>query len=265
MKNNITVTGSHGYIGSHLRNLIQADCIDLTVGSNILDSSLTLECDTLIHLAALVKVNESMHRPYDYYNTNVNGTINLLNKFRGKHFIFASTGASTQLNSPYAISKKICEDIIIEHCQKHKIDFTIFRFYNVIGSRFGISPSNPDGLFYALYTAAERGYINIYGNDYDTKDGTCVRDYVHVMEIVEAIKIAIAAPSNSIESLGHGTGYTVLELINKFKEVNNVNFEVRIKPRRQGDSPVSVLDKRSLYMKSCYTIQEMLSIRPRNI
>ena len=256
----ITLTGSYGYIGSHLRQIVSCDNIDLKIGSNILDQNLILNCDVLIHLAALVQVGESVKNPLDYYNTNINGTINLLNKFEGDHFIFASTGAAAQLDSPYTISKRACEDIIIEHCQKKNIDFTIFRFYNVIVSVYGIQPTNPDGLFYALYNAPERGYINVYGNDYDTRDGTCVRDYVHVMEICESIKSAVGNPSNSIESLGHGQGHTVLELINKFKLINNVDFDILIKPRRSGDSAVSVLDSVSTYMKEFYTIEEMLKV-----
>jgi UDP-glucose 4-epimerase len=257
---NITLTGSHGYIGSHLRNLISTTNIDLKIDSDILDPNLKIVGDTVIHLAGQVKVEESVKNPTSYYNTNINGTINLLNKFEGDHFIFASTGAVVQLDSPYSISKKVCEDIIIEHCLKKNINFTIFRFYNVIGSHFGICPTNPDGLFYALYTAMTRGYINVYGNDYDTRDGTCVRDYVHVMEICESIKFAIANPSNSIESLGHGNGYTVLELIDKFKSINQIKFDVVTLPRRPGDSAVSVLSEISTYTKKLYTIDEMLKI-----
>jgi len=135
MDNKITITGSHGYIGSHLCKLIKSDYIDLKIDLDIRDHNLSIDCDILIHLAALAQVEESVKNPLHYYDTNVNGTINLLNKFKGKHFIFASTGAADEnLESPYAISKKICEDIIVEQCKKRNINFTIFRFYNVIGS-----------------------------------------------------------------------------------------------------------------------------------
>ena len=83
-----------------------------------------------------------------------------------KHFIFASTGAAENPTSPYGLSKKACEDIIKEYSSVNKTDYTIFRFYNVIGSD-GYEPTNPDGLFFNLLKAPERGYINLYGDDYN--------------------------------------------------------------------------------------------------
>ena len=257
---NTVISGSHGYIGSHLRTIIDANCIDLKLGSNILDKNIRINGETLIHLAALVQVGESVKKPFSYYDTNINGTINLLNNFGGNNFIFASTGAVEQMNSPYAISKRVCEDIIIEHCLKKNINFTIFRFYNVIGSINNIKPTNPDGLFYALSKAPENGYINVYGNDYETIDGTCIRDYVHVMEICDALKMAISTPSNKIESLGHGKGHSVLELINTFKQVNNIDFDIVFMNRRPGDSVISVLNNVSSYMKELYSIEEMVKL-----
>jgi UDP-glucose 4-epimerase len=259
MNNKIIITGSHGYIGSHLCKLIESDYVDLKIGSDIRDSDLSLNCDILIHLAALAQVGESVKNPSLYYDINVNGTINLLNKFKGNHFIFASTGAADgNLESPYAISKKICEDIIIEQCKKRNINFTIFRFYNVIGSDFGIEPTNPDGLFYALLQANKKGFMNIYGKDYNTKDGTCVRDYVHVMEICNSIKDCLYKPSNNIESLGHGKGYTVKEIVEIYKKVNDCNFQIKYLNRRAGDLESNVLKNVSIYMKNLYSIEKML-------
>lgn len=167
--NKILLTGSHGYIGNHLRHIITGfDCIDIQLGNDILDPDLDIsQYDTIIHLAAWVQVGQSVENPTDYYHNNINGTLNLLKKFQGSHFIFASTGAAANsLNSPYAISKKVCEDIIQEQAIKNGFNFTIFRFFNVIGSAFGLNPTNPDGLFHALKTAQSRGYFNIYGHDY---------------------------------------------------------------------------------------------------
>jgi len=103
--------------------------------------------------------------------------------------------------------------------------------------------------------------FTIYGDDYKTADGTCVRDYVHVNEICNAIKLAIETPSNKIENLGHGKGYSVKEIAELFKTVNNANITINIGPRREGDIEVSILDNVSKYMQSLYTIEELLDIR----
>jgi UDP-glucose 4-epimerase len=256
----ITITGSSGYIGSHLSKIIDANHIDKKINMDIRNNDLKINDEVCIHLAALVQVGESTKIPKEYYDVNVNGTINLLNNFYGKHFIFASTGAATTLTSTYALSKRISEDIIIEHCLKNNIDFTIFRFYNVIGSSFNIRPTNPDGLFYALIKAKDNGQFNIYGNDYNTKDGTTVRDYVHVMEICETIKSIVNNPTNSIENLGHGKGYTVKEIVEIYKKVNSCNFEIKYLNRRPGDLESNVLKNVSSYMKNLYTIEEMLMV-----
>lgn len=253
----IVITGNKGYIGSELHKLLpNATGIDLKQGLDIRNIQ-ELNCDTLIHLAALVQVGESVKNPLEYYDTNINGTINLLKKFKGNHFMFASTGAAaSDLTSPYAISKKAAEEIIIEYCTKNNIQYTIFRFYNVIGG----TPTNPDGLFYALRSAVNTGVLKIFGNDYNTKDGTAVRDYVHVEEIVETIYSLIDHPTNSIESLGHGVGYTVKEISEKFREVNDLKFDIIYENRREGDLEFSVLKTPSVYMKYRYNFEELVKI-----
>jgi UDP-glucose 4-epimerase len=262
----ILVTGSSGYIGSHLiKKINNVDTLDITgtpvhkidIRNNF---DINEEYDAIIHLAAKVQVGESVKDPWLYYDTNINGTINVLNKIKTKNFIFASTGAVEYMNCPYAISKKACEEIIQQYCDKNNIPYTIFRFYNVIGSD-GIMPTNPDGLFYALVKAIDTKQFEIYGNDYDTPDGTCIRDYVHVNEICNAIIKAIDTPANKIESLGHGQGNSVLTIVNKFKEVNGVDFEVKFVERRAGDIECSVLTDVSTYLSNTYTIDELLKLR----
>jgi UDP-glucose 4-epimerase len=130
----------------------------------------------------------------------------------------------------------------------------------VIGSSYGIQPTNPDGLMYNLMQSKDRGSFTIFGNDYDTPDGTCVRDYVHVLEICNALKLAIEQPANSLENLGHGVGTTVNAMVELFKQVNNVDFEVKYGPRRKGDAAVSVLDNPSTYMKHLYELKDLLKI-----
>ena len=274
----VLITGNSGYIGSHLSKML-ADSYEvygLDINAPQTDRlkdwynvdirrlfTVDQEFDAVIHLAALVNVGESEQQPISYYITNLNGTMNVINKIKTKNFIFASTGAAAGCESAYGISKRAAEDVVREYCTIHNPkDYTIFRFYNVIGSD-GFAPTNPDGLMYALMKSKEKGEFTIFGNDYDTRDGTCIRDYVHVNEICDALRSAIEKPSNQIECLGHGVGYTVAELVNKFREVNNIpniNLLTKIGPRRKGDLAVSVLDNVSPFMKKLYTLEQLLKV-----
>ena len=222
--------------------------------------SLDEEFDAVIHLAALVNVGESEQIPIQYYITNLNGTMNVINKVKTKNFIFASTGAAVSCESAYGISKRAAEDVVREYCTNHRpTPYTIFRFYNVIGSTV-VAPTNPDGLMYNLIKARTTKEFTIFGDDYNTSDGTCVRDYVHVNEICDALIQAIEQSSNQIECLGHGVGRTVVDIVNMFKEVNNINFEVKVGPRRKGDIESSVLDNVSPYMRNLYSMEELLKV-----
>ena len=273
----ILITGSSGYIGSHLSKMLM-DTLEYEVhGLDIVDPQQTMhrfyrqdinrlftideEFDCVIHLAALVRVGESEHMPIKYYITNLNGTMNVINRIKTKNFVFASTGLAEYCYDPYGTSKKAAEDVVKEYCITHRqTPYTIFRFYNVIGSTV-VAPTNPDGLMYNLMKARDTGEFTIFGNDYEQSwDGTCVRDYVHVNEICDALMQAIEKPSNNIECLGHGVGYTVKEIVNKFMEVNDVDFDVKYGPRRKGDLPSTVLEDVSSYMKNLYTLDELLKV-----
>ena len=273
----ILITGSSGYIGSHLTRMLKGeyevygmDKVEPQESPHAFyhcdinrPFSLEDEFDAVIHLAALVNVGESEIKPIQYYITNLNGTMNVLNKIKTKNFIFASTGAADGCASAYGISKRAAEDVVREYCTTHRpTPYTIFRFYNVIGSTV-VTPTNPDGLMYNLMKARDTGYFTIFGNDYNTEDGTCVRDYVHVNEICDALRSAIEKPSNQIECLGHGIGYTVAEIVELFKKVNNIkNIDLLIKvgPRRKGDLETSVLANVSPYMKELYSLEELVKI-----
>jgi UDP-glucose 4-epimerase len=270
----ILITGSSGYIGSHLQVMLEKHkhevyCLDFQepkietknfVNVDIrMPIGIDIEFDAVIHLAALVNVSESVYKPSNYYTTNINGTVNVLNGIKTKNFIFASTGAAVGMVSPYGLSKRAAEDCVLAHCKSNNIDYTIFRFFNVIGGNV-VEPTNPDGLFYNLKLAPNIGYFTIFGDDYNTKDGTCVRDYVHVNEICTALMYAVEKPSNSIEHLGHGKGHTVLEMVNLFKETNNARFETKYGSRRPGDMESSVLDTPSKYMNKLYSLADLLKI-----
>lgn len=215
------------------------------------------EFDTVIHLAALVNVSRSTYYPDEYFDTNVNGTRNVLKTLKYKNFILASTGSAAGMLSPYGISKRMAELIVENYCKEKNIDYTIFRFYNVTGSD-GIEPTNPDGLFASLMRAEKEGTFYLYGDKYNTKDGSCIRDYTHVNEICSALIKAIEKPANKLENLGHGIGTSVKEMIEIYKRVNNCNFNVEVKPGRPGDLEVSVLKDISSYMTKSYTIDELM-------
>lgn len=275
----ILITGNAGYIGSHLTKLLTYDNdyevhgldINPEQCANSLQFKLdinrsigaiaTIEYDAVIHLAAKVNVGESETMPIQYYITNLNGTMNVINKVKTKNFIFASTGAAEACDSAYGISKRAAEDVVKEYCTKHDPkDYTIFRFYNVIGTN-GFQPTNPDGLMYNLMESAKTKQFTIFGNDYDTPDGTCIRDYVHVNEICYALREAIEKPSNKIECLGHGTGTSVKEMFDIFTKVNNIDdIKLTYGPRRKGDSPISVLKNTSPYMHKAYHIDQLLKL-----
>jgi len=271
----ILITGNGGYIGSHLTQILKKDSnleihgldknnpllsVDKFYKQNIVEDSdwnIDDEYDCVVHLAAEVAVGRSVITPTLYYQTNTIGTLNVLKKIKTKRLIIASTGAAAGLGSPYGISKRAMEDIVFEYCKNNNIPFTIFRFYNVTGSD-GIEPTNPDGLFASLIAAARTGKFTIFGDDYNTRDGTCVRDYTHVNEICHAVIQGILTSTNQIENLGHGVGTTVKEMVEIFKEVNNCNFEVAIGPRREGDLEKSVLSNPSKFMKKMYKIEDLL-------
>ena len=267
-KKKILITGCSGYIGSHLCNILKDKYI--VHGLDIVKPSFSIEVfkltdiryisqhisqnyDTVIHLAALVNVGKSHIDPVSYYETNVLGTINILKYIKAKNFIFASTGAAVGLSSVYGISKKAAEDCVAQMCNT----YTIFRFYNVIG---GVNPTNSDGLFFNLLKAAKTGKITIFGKNYNTPDGTCIRDYVHVLEICNSIEQAIEKPSCSIEHLGHGVGTSVLEIVKTFNRVNNLNIDIIYDQPRVGDLEMSVLTNPSIYMKQIYTLEDLLKI-----
>jgi len=260
----ILVTGSDGYIGKHLVNKLaklydvyQADLKNPVRSIDIRDPiDSDIHFDAIIHLASLVNVSRSTLFPAEYFDTNVNGTLNLLKNVSYDHFIFASSGNAVTPVNPYGLSKRMAEYVIEDYCCKHDKNYSIFRFFNVTG--VDGFPPRADGLLASLLKAEKDGVFYIYGSDYNTPDGTAIRDYTHVNEICAALIDAISEPANGIEGLGHSVGTSVKEMVDIYRRVNNCNFEVEILPRRQGDLEKSVLDNVSSYMKTLYTIEDLL-------
>jgi UDP-glucose 4-epimerase len=275
----ILITGNSGYIGSHLtqllnkRNDLELYGLDRNAPqlpvkeqsrNNIAMPGYFMwqrdfEFDCVIHLAAEVAVGQSVNNPIVYYQTNTMGTLRILQELKYKRFIHASTGSAGPMNNPYGISKRASEEIVDQYCNEHDIPFTTFRFYNVTGSD-GIKPTNPDGLMWNLMNAQKTGVFNLFGDDYNTLDGSAVRDYTHVNEICRALEQAIDCSTNQIENLGHGVGTSVKQMIDLYKKVNNCEFKVQVCPRRAGDLESSVLDNPSPFMQQLYTMEDLLKV-----
>ena len=276
----ILITGNSGYIGSHLTQLLNKRTdlelygVDksnpIVFMENFSHNDITLpeyfkwqtediEFDCVIHLAAEVAVGRSVLNPTLYYKTNTMGTLRILQDIKFKRFVHASTGSAGPMNNPYGISKRASEEIVDQYCKGNNIPFTTFRFYNVTGSD-GIKPTNPDGLMWNLMNAQKTGVFNLFGDDYNTEDGSAARDYTHVNEICRALEQAIDTSTNQIENLGHGVGTSVKQMVNLYKKVNNCDFEVKICPRRAGDLESSVLDNPSPFMQKLYTMEELLKV-----
>tara|TARA_R110002124_G_scaffold195516_4_gene362560 strand:+ start:14550 stop:15563 length:1014 start_codon:yes stop_codon:yes gene_type:complete len=228
---------------------------------------------TVIHCAALKSVNESLSIPIKYYDNNVAGSINLIKAMQNnniKSLIFSSTAAvygnskimplvedtHRAATNPYGHTKIMMEnvfmDLNISDLSKWKIG--ILRYFNPIGAHeSGFIGENslktPSNIMPNIIQAAknELKHINIYGDDYDTKDGTCLRDYIHIMDLVDG-HIATLHYLNLnqeklfIANLGTGKGISVLELIETFAKVNNIKVPYKISSRRDGDIAICYAD-----------------------
>jgi UDP-glucose 4-epimerase len=248
----IVVTGAKGYIGSVLMRKLDALGIDIEDWDIRKPTEPNPDVTCVVHLAALVRVGESVEKPAEYYDTNVTGTLNVIKAYPNAKFIFASTGAAFSPDSPYGHAKVMSEQMIKDICK----EYTIFRFYNVGG---GV-PTNPDGLPGSIIKAKEKGQFTIFGNDYDTKDGTCVRDYFHIEDLTDALVRAVNEPAamTDYEPLGSGKSYTVKEYVDAYLSKYGNEFEVIYGDRRPGDLGVSEVPFVSKFMTPTKTLEEIV-------
>lgn len=238
-------------------------CFDLTSRFMVEDFFEKEEIDHVIHFAALKSVPDSVHNPIEYYRNNIDSLLNVLEAcidYGVKTFVFSSSCSVygnpdslpvteetpiKEAESPYARTKQICEQICLDVAKKHpEINIIILRYFNPAGAHesgligdLQIKPQN----VVPIITRTAIGKMDkmmVYGSDYPTRDGSCIRDYVHVMDIANAHTKALdyVGPENyTIFNLGSGDGCTVFELINAFESTNNVKLNYEVGPRRDGD------------------------------
>lgn len=274
----VLVTGATGYIGSHVCKLLHerehyvvgwdinfhGEYNDVTSfcdefsNTDITGQYVCGTYDAVVHLAGRSVVPQSLKEPAEYYRVNTMGTNNVISNTTSDHYIFAGTSSSWAMASPYARSKVAAEDIIKQKAS----GYTIFRFFNVSGTdglhrQLG-TPSHLIRVA-AMAAAGKIDSLKIFGTDYDTRDGTCIRDYVHVFDLATAIVTAVEnGPLNTpYECLGSKQGWTVREVIKTMKEVSGVDFKVIEAERRPGDSVANIVDELSSYITLTKTIEEM--------
>ena len=320
----ILVTGGCGYIGSHtivelLNHGIETVIIDNLVNSkkevifkieeitkkkpifyegDVRDEELlrsifkSHKIDAVIHFAGLKAVGESVEKPLEYYQNNLDSTLVLLSvmrEFKVKKIIFSSSatvygeckivpikeeypvGGTT---NPYGTTKLMIEHILKDLAISDKdMSIVILRYFNPIGAHSsGLIGDNPNGIpnnlmpYIVKVASGDLPYLNVFGNDYDTVDGTGVRDYIHVVDLavghVKALGKVMKDKGVFVYNLGTGRGYSVLEIVKSFEEVNKVSIPYEIKERRAGDIAECYADtvkaEEELGFKAKYGIEEMV-------
>ena len=247
--------------------------------------------DSCIHFAGLKAVGESVAKPWEYYENNISGTLILVDVMRShgvKNIIFSSSATvygdpaiipiteecpKGQCTNPYGWTKSMLEQILSD-IQKADPEWNVclLRYFNPIGAhKSGTIGENPNGIpnnlmpFITQVAVGKLKELGVFGNDYDTPDGTGVRDYIHVVDLakghVKALKKLEDKSGLSIYNLGTGTGYSVLDIVKNFEEATGVKIPYQIKPRRPGDIAVCYADpakaERELGWKAENGIREM--------
>lgn len=221
--------------------------------------------DAVIHFAGLKAVGESVQKPWEYYQNNIAGTLILVDVMRQhgvKNIIFSSSATvygnpavipiteecpKGQCTNPYGWTKSMLEQILSDiWYADREWNVILLRYFNPIGAhKSGLIGENPNGIpnnlmpYITQVAAGKREELGVFGNDYDTPDGTGVRDYIHVVDLANGhVKALEKIKDNSglkIYNLGTGKGYSVLDIVKNFEEATGVKIPYSIKPRRAGD------------------------------
>lgn len=275
----ILITGASGFIGSNLlpylteheiltidnkpSNSPNFNLIDITNYDALVKCFKDFSPDLVIHLAALISVGESEKEPEKYYLHNLQGTANVLQamlQVNCKKIIFSSTAAlygnndskkalcendTSQPQSVYGETKQYCEELLKNYYIIFNFNIVIFRFFNAAGGmdhhqvQMHLIPI-------ILQSIKNKKQFNIFGNDYPTGDGTCVRDYIHVHDLNNAIVLAIDYLHKNqglhIFNLGSNTGYSVHNIISKCQAITGQKLDINIAARRPGDPAYLLAD-----------------------
>lgn len=221
--------------------------------------------DAVIHFAGLKAVGESVEKPLLYYRNNLDSTLTLcetMQEFGVKKIVFSSSATvygqqdkcpyredmpSAGCSNPYGWTKYMIEKILEgQAASDPEWNVVLLRYFNPIGAHeSGLIGEDPNGIpnnlmpYVTKVAIGELPYLNIYGNDYPTSDGTGIRDYIHVVDLaqghVKACDYLLSHRGSEVFNLGTGKGYSVLDIVNTFMRVNNVNVPYKIAPRRHGD------------------------------
>ncbi len=248
----------------------EADLLDQAAVKNVFDNE---KIEAVIHFAGLKAVGESVFKPLEYYHNNITGTLILCDEMRKhgvKSIVFSSSATvygdpafvpiteecpKGVITNPYGRTKGMLEQILTDlHTADPEWKVMLLRYFNPIGAhesgRIGENPKGiPNNLLpYITQVAVGRLVcLGVFGNDYDTPDGTCIRDYIHVVDLADGHVKALQKMDHEnggvwIYNLGTGTGYSVLDVINAFEEANDLRINYVFKARRPGDVPACYAD-----------------------
>lgn len=247
--------------------LIQADVSDTQTIAKIIR---THGIEAIVHFAGSISVPESMADPLGYYHNNTANSLALIRtaiETGVRKFVFSSTAAvygspesddpvaettPTIPQSPYGASKLMTETMLADAAAAHDFRYVALRYFNVSGAdphgRTGQSTRGAANLIKVATEAAmgKRDGIEVFGTDYSTRDGSCVRDFIHVTDLVAAHRDALSylrtGGNSLIANCGYGCGYTVREVLDSVKRISGRDFDIRLGPRREGDIVTSIAD-----------------------
>lgn len=286
LKRGYTVHGIDNFINSDSNMLERIDRISENSHNfmfNLIDLSDRKQVDNwieyyrygrfsaIVHFAGLKSVPDSVQDPMEYYRNNLDCTMNVcrISKALGiKNIIFSSSStvycdssqapfdeyiAKTGGSSPYGWTKVMSEQILTDYCESTKNTCIMLRYFNPVGSHESglLGDTNDNGLMVNILRAANgESVLPVFGDDYETPDGTCIRDYIHVDDLIDAHirsidilkRMVYSEEYTQVYNVGTGTGYTVLEMINAFSKITGKNVPYEIVGRRYGDPPRLIAD-----------------------